>query len=392
MHAYSLCALFGSPSSAPWRSPRIFFPIRLDIIMLYTHRYLFQGNGGDQITGRVLSGLSFHGREFATLPPHLEMDHLQKLTQSNWCTIIPSYASLPASFKQTLPFLLASLLYHEQWIKTTLPSSHPIHSSVLFSSPLIHELDLRGKVLTGEDYCTRSHIRATGIPPHLCIVNQIVESSRQSFTQVAEIQSTVSCMSTTLPKQVADHVLSQCDVHGAVAITKDDLSGMLNSVVDQLTSATLNIRASGSTLVINTDSHSGNTQPWMLWTWGEAFHMVPEGWMIPKTHIKEMWFLWHFGHATLKIGPLSKLTPQDVPHQVMQLSRTRKVMDTLIILSEPFRNGQSLKTMTREQHSILFDQAYTEMSRRMGRQNTRAGDVAIGTIYELILKNKSSFK
>lgn len=62
-------------------------------------------------------------------------------------------------------------------------------------------------------------------------------------------------------------------------------------------------------------------------------------------------------------------------------------METLDELSKPFQNGKALKHLSREEHSELFDHAFDELMRLLGRTQTRVGDVAIGRLYELIRKN-----
>jgi hypothetical protein len=73
--------------------------------------YLFASAGGDQLTGRVLSGLPLNDSSFASLPPHFTQQGMQML---NWESILPLYPRLPDTFKQALPHLLASICYHEQ--------------------------------------------------------------------------------------------------------------------------------------------------------------------------------------------------------------------------------------------------------------------------------------
>ena len=71
-------------------------------------RYLFAGGGGDQLTGRVLSGLPFNHVSFAALPPHFT-DEGRRL--NDWESIMPQHQRYPDIFKQALPHLLAFLCY-----------------------------------------------------------------------------------------------------------------------------------------------------------------------------------------------------------------------------------------------------------------------------------------
>ena len=74
-------------------------------------RYLFAGAGGDQLTGRVLSGLSFNDGSFAALPQHFDAEGLAGI---QWTAILPHYTRLPETFKRALPYLLASICFHQE--------------------------------------------------------------------------------------------------------------------------------------------------------------------------------------------------------------------------------------------------------------------------------------
>jgi len=112
-------------------------------------RYLFAGAGGDQLTGRVLSGLPFTDSSFSSLPPHFVQDGLDRI---QWASILPPYARLPETFKRALPCLLASICYHEQWLRSTLPSHHPLFATYLFASGCVNSL--KEHVIAGRSRCS----------------------------------------------------------------------------------------------------------------------------------------------------------------------------------------------------------------------------------------------
>jgi hypothetical protein len=56
-------------------------------------RYISAGEGGDQLTGRVLAGLSCNDSSFALLPPHFDDDGV-KLISDKWNFIIPLFPRL----------------------------------------------------------------------------------------------------------------------------------------------------------------------------------------------------------------------------------------------------------------------------------------------------------
>lgn len=137
-------------------------------------RYLFAGAGGDQLTGRVLCGLPFNDASFATLPPHFDGD----LARIPWLAVLPSYPRLPQTFKRALSNLLASICYHETWLRSTLPAHHPLFATYLFASGEVTRLKLW--VVAGRNHCPLTGMQATGIPPHLVMSNELTDVARQT--------------------------------------------------------------------------------------------------------------------------------------------------------------------------------------------------------------------
>jgi hypothetical protein len=360
-------------------------------------RYIFQGEGGDQVTGRVVCGLPYNDKEFSTLPPHFPFELLQQLTDHDWNSILPSYSTFPSCFKQTIPFLLASLVHHEPWMRQNFPPTHPIFSSILFSGNYLETLLLRGKALVGEGRCPKTQLLATGIPQHLAIVNQLVEASRQSFDQGEQLKNAMEFMSEELPNKVVQEVLNHCAVQGAVAITKDDLTNALKGLMATITEKIQSGRATNA-MTLESDSipssRSASKPSFNTWCWGGQWHLVPQGWKIPRVNCKEMWFLWHFGHLFDKIAPFQTLHPDDMldRKERMQLSRTKQVMKQLEELSSQFRDGKDLKSLSREEHSSLFDKSFVALIKLLKRTSTRVGDVSIGTLYNQIKKLESRCK
>lgn len=90
-------------------------------------RYIFQGAGGDQFVGRAATCNSTNDPLFAMLPPHFDTSDGPALTHEEWCEILPDYDTFyPKSFRVALPYLLASLVHHREWLDESLPDLHPL--------------------------------------------------------------------------------------------------------------------------------------------------------------------------------------------------------------------------------------------------------------------------
>ena len=91
-------------------------------------RYVHHGEGADQLCGRMVCGLPFDTEVFGTLPPHFVRTTLDELNSEFWCDIAPGYDCYPLGFKTTFPFLLASLFYHEPYLRLNMS---PKKSSII---------------------------------------------------------------------------------------------------------------------------------------------------------------------------------------------------------------------------------------------------------------------
>jgi hypothetical protein len=94
-------------------------------------RYLKHEDAMDQYLGRVMACLPQLKADFATLPPHF---HSQKDTTINETInrMFPHLVSKRNNLKTVSSLLLASLVYHADWLKENLPSQHPVFSTAIF--------------------------------------------------------------------------------------------------------------------------------------------------------------------------------------------------------------------------------------------------------------------
>lgn len=89
-------------------------------------RYLFTSKGGDQHVGRCACGLPPMDDNFATLPPHFGE---YVLSEGVWNTVTGGAFHTNDGFKTVVPYLLASIVYHQDWLVRTLPTTHPLFFS-----------------------------------------------------------------------------------------------------------------------------------------------------------------------------------------------------------------------------------------------------------------------
>jgi hypothetical protein len=347
-------------------------------------RYLFAGAGGDQLTGRVLCGLPFNESSFTSLPPHFDA---AGLAQIDWSTVLPLYPRLPATFKRALPFLLASICYHEQWLKSTLPAHHPLFSTYLFASGAV--AILKPHVISGCSRCPVTGLRATGIPPHLAITNELNDVVRQ--TQLMKEAVLSKCAE--LPSELVNVMLSKFSINGAIPVTLDDLKALLNNAVHQLRTELRDALPSSHSPAQRSLSDPTLDPRFHLWSWGGRMHMVPQDWLFPSTSVKAMWNLWHFGHIGERIRPLRYLQKSDFKNasQITLWSKTRGVMTEIAHIMVEMKLVQSIEDVEKlsaTESAEAFDKAIVQLMEQVRVGSTRGKrrwmEMAVPTLYALV--------
>ena len=126
---------------------------------------------GDNYLGRVLVGLNALSADFNILPPHFNVESPMEnalifcAMTMMYVPILDAWANTPNNPTGLLLRVLASVIYHFDWIKSLacLQTDHPFDSiSLLFDTNLVEEL--RQMVTTDPSNFIRE---PTGIPPHV---------------------------------------------------------------------------------------------------------------------------------------------------------------------------------------------------------------------------------
>ena len=360
-------------------------------------RYLFAGTGGDQLVGRVLSGLPYHDVSFASLPPHFDSVGASDVP---WSAVFPLYNTLPDTFKRALPFLLASICQHEEWLRSTLPANHPLFVSPLFASGALSTH--RVHVLSGCYRSLSTGLTATGIPRHLSMSNELTSVVKQTEEMKVQLLSQYSA----LPSKVADCILSQFTVNGAIPVTPEILKSLLAQAVSQMNTHMREVlpdavRAAAPPTAADPTGGDGRFR---LWSWGGRFHPVPEGWRLASTDVMSTWRLWHFGNPAERIRPLRHLQKADLTDgaQVTQWSKTTLTRGVMTAISEQMISvgsvacEEDIGQLTEELATSAFTTAMTELMEALKPDSTRRRgrwtETRIATLYTHVSRLKSERK
>jgi hypothetical protein len=336
--------------------------------------------------------------DFATLPPHFDGASLP-LNTSDWEIMVPGYSTYPETFRQCIPFFLASIVFHETFLRSKLCPRHPLFSNALFAGGYISQL--RGRVLTGRFECKRSGMRACGIPAQLVLAGELAEVREELSTLRSHIDSRsdgIERLLSELPQRTFRQIADNIAINGVHPITRDEfhrLSADLVTLVTETLHRHGRIPGTESQeveLPTPQESQTGGAFP--AYTWGGRLHPVPEGWKFPGCTPKATFFIWHHGSRDVPmIAPLRTLSRHDVSTTTwVQVSRVRgvfKEIERLAVCAGAVPEGISVHTLSKQDLSNVFDEGFSRLITQLyGNDSHRSGEKDLGTLYNRILKKR----
>ena len=177
--------------------------------------------------------LPYNDEKFGTLPPHFVPDVMAQMDVQFWTTIVPGYLNYPTGMKCALPHLLASIIYHESFLKGNFNVKHPIFNSRIFTNnPLLSVL--RSSIVLGIGKCDKSGMQATGIPTHLAIAAKLNKLSNEIDQMRLNNKLFEEKIMTFLPDIVATKVVdvlhSEFTIDGAAPVSTRDINELRNEI------------------------------------------------------------------------------------------------------------------------------------------------------------------
>lgn len=303
-------------------------------------RYIRYESAGDFFVGRTVCGLPSDKPEFATLPPHFDERPSPEVIKTCFHRI-PDQALLIGEF------CLASLVFHSQWLRTTLPPEHPIFSTALFRNTTLLDA-LKPHVHTAL-ISSLTGMRATGIPPHVTLLLNLASVQNQ----FSEVNSNI----TQLVPEVVSGITTVLEDRAiqSQAVTPSQLESLLSRCLER---AGLN-RTSSSDLTSNTpspssSSDSGRIERMTFW-WGGKPHMLPEEYCVPILPLLLSWQLYMMPDIDRNLPPLRLVHSTDFsnPNARKRFSTYRTLM--LQIESQLKTQGRWIEFPSLAECNQMFD-------------------------------------
>lgn len=180
-------------------------------------RYIRYEGAGDMYVGRTVVGLPIGDAKFATLPPFFEHVDDEVLGVLHDC-----FPTIEGNMRRVCVFLVASVVYHSDFLLEKLTSSHPLFSTCLFTKTnrlVLLKTKVSCRLPTPDD--------ALQPPPHVTALvqtHQLNETVKGLYKEVrASGKQTTQDVQAFLEEKAV----------GMGTITADRLGGVVNSSIER---------------------------------------------------------------------------------------------------------------------------------------------------------------
>jgi hypothetical protein len=235
-------------------------------------RYLKADQAGDQYVGRVVSGLPINSHLFAALPPRFYDSSQSILVDELIMKQFPNCTHL-SNLSLCLRHFLASLIYHEDFLKKNLPSNHVLFLTPLFQTEIRKSLVVKCQT----EICDET---ATGIPPHISQLQYLKSLSTERIIEgVAKLLN---------DRELESQILTTAVLQKSLGELRDEIIAEMQKNRED-DSNTQQSRRTGE--------NAGKRIFWSLWRDGK-YRRLPESFEFPsKCTLELAWRLWYCGAA-----------------------------------------------------------------------------------------------
>ncbi len=276
---------------------------------------------GDQYVGRTVAGLPIHSAEFSILPPLWNESSIA----AKDCIAEVMGLCFPEIAKESYTIVkntMASVVFHVDWLRKTLPANHPLFSTRLFSSFDVGLL--RTHIVCGLP-SSDGDIQATGVPTHVALKVELAKIKDQQQALVQAVTEFKSEFGDTLRQGLNDFAVSQGHM------TFDKFKDLLDNHLNVLDVRMREQLRSPKDVNLPASVVEANRQERKTFMWGGMLHLVPENFEFPSVTAQQAFILWACGSVEKDLPPFRFLTPHDMPSKNVRkrLSDFRTLMNIL---------------------------------------------------------------
>lgn len=238
------------------------------------------------------------------LPPHFveDADWVEELLTLEFPMI-----RLIAGFGRLIKMCLASLLYHRNWIASTLDSNHiaRVTSHCLRTGELLTRLNSSDNIIVVTFPWNDDNNVFTGIPPHIALMHEVTQIKDKQTLLVSEFIVEMKSL------------LEQMGVDGG-RMSETNLRTILDTMLNNFEERFINRTGLIGTRAIDTNDVGStrveNNRTYTVHMYGGKYKRVPADWRFPRCGISDLWRHWWIGDTVRQIPPLRMLSIADVNH------------------------------------------------------------------------------
>jgi hypothetical protein len=273
--------------------------------------YFKYEKAGDQYVGRTVAGLPIHSVNFAILPPSWkETENAQAIASG---LVDACFPNAHEKLRGVCSQLLASVVYHVDWLREKLPATHHLFTTTLFTGYRVDELLQYVECnLPQED-----QRRATGVPAHVSLKLQVHALQRQQDDTLLAVTAFRNSFESILREGLNDHATSQGHM------TFDKFNEVMNDKFSELSEQLARSINGGHTETRmdiveddDDDEEEVHASQYTMYAWGGGgkLHLVPQSFSLPtKATTPLMFQQWASGNSEKRYPPLRMLNPDDIP-------------------------------------------------------------------------------
>lgn len=347
--------------------------------------YILECSGGDRLCGRAATGLDIMSESFTNLPPHFSTSEGSPLTMDEWVNLLPGYNSFyPSSFHQVLPYLLATIVYHRQWLNENLNRKHPLFQSRLWRENYPEKL--APKVYSGRYFNKHTGMHATGVPSVSTLLMQYTEF-RGEFSEFKEY---ITQRFDRQPDDLCKVLLEHFTVNGVAPLNEQRMKEIIRPLFDMIESVK---KQRDEVLTANTPQiqsiPSINT-----FTWGGRYHCVPENFCFPtQINLRTLWDLWWEGNVSCGYAPYRFIKGVDLPNKRDKISLSKARTTVRLLLHYQSFSEVAVSKLPISDRDELFSKCFYSLAKAKYPthseeqlkdlfDNKRIGELTFSSIYD----------
>jgi hypothetical protein len=148
--------------------------------------------------------------------------------------MIDGFGDYPDEFKMAIPFLVASVIYHREYLVRTLPSNHLLFTSRLWTRNY-HER-LAPYVVCGVFRCPHTGLTSTGVALNTAIMTSVKEVNAETVQLRQEVESITVKLTDTIPRACVNLILDNVNISGTQPVTRQSLLELEGRLVEAIQS------------------------------------------------------------------------------------------------------------------------------------------------------------